>query len=1107
MRSHTRHTGAAVVAAAAALALAAGLAGQASAETNPGDSADRSAYADRSGQPVAKHRITLITGDRVTVDAKGRFVALEPAKGREKIPVHISKAAGRTLVIPADAARLLADGTLDQRLFDITELSKSANLKAQKNGPKVIIGYRGTAATAKAEVRGAGTVSRTLKSLNAQAVQAPKNDATDLWNALTNGDRAASGIARIWLDGVRKVTLEKSVPQIGAPKAWASNYDGKGVKIAVLDSGVDSTHPDLKDQVVASKNFTGDPDAEDRIGHGTHVASTAAGTGAQSGGKHKGVAPGAKILNGKVFGSSGGGDESTIIAAMDWAAEQGAGVVNLSLGGSDTVGVDPLEAAVNRLSAEKNILFAVSSGNDGPNSVGSPGTADAALTVGAVDHQDRLAPFSSGGPRIGDGAIKPDVTAPGVGITAAASKGSADQSPPGYVGMSGTSMSAPHAAGAAAILRQRHPDWTYAQIKSAIAGSAKGGDYTALEQGSGRIQVDQAVKQSVVAEPVSVNFGTQQWPHTDDKPVTRQVTYRNLGTKPVTLSLSATAVDPQGRPAPAGFFKLDADKVTVPAGGTASVGLTADTRLGGTVEGAYSGFVTAMDGEQSVRTAAVVNREPESHDVTFRYLGRDGKGAKAHFGYLLGRSEGVAGKYIEASAADSSTVTIRVPKGSYALNSWVLEDALNVDKGSDWVAQPKLDITKDTTVTVDARTAKPVSVTVPDRAATLEHAIVGYDVKTGNSTQFLGAWLNSLANVRSAHLGPRTTDGSLRQQWDSHWAGDRGKQYSITAGGPVKQLATGYTKHYKTGDFATVTVRAGTSATGRQGAVNAVGWLPGTEMPWPSYPEEPNLPATRTLYLSTADGVKWDLNFAQFSGQGIGMVTEAEYSVDRKTSFKAGKKYSRTVNRAVFGPALTDGSGLFRTGDEISGSLPLFADAQRNPGRSLFTSVNTTLYRNGTKIGTNQDPLQGQEVFKVPAGKAEYRLTTSVKRSPEVAAASTRIDASWTFRSQHAAQETRLPASVVRFNADTDLNSRVPAGRKATVPVVVEGAAKGRNLKSLSVYVSYDQGKSWKKHEVKDGRITVKNPAKGKSISYRAVVVDKQNNTSTVSIHNAYYGR
>ncbi|MFB9511642.1 S8 family serine peptidase, partial [Streptomyces aurantiacus] len=108
----------------------------------------------------------------------------------------------------------------------------------------------------------------------------------------------------------------KSVKQIGADKAWAAGYDGKGVKIAVLDTGVDTTHPDLKEQVVGEKNFSAAPDASDKDGHGTHVASTAAGTGA----KYKGVAPGAKLLNGKVLDDNGFGDDSGILAGMEWAA-------------------------------------------------------------------------------------------------------------------------------------------------------------------------------------------------------------------------------------------------------------------------------------------------------------------------------------------------------------------------------------------------------------------------------------------------------------------------------------------------------------------------------------------------------------------------------------------------------------------------------------------------------------------------------------------------------------------------------------------------------------------------------------------------------------------
>ncbi|MEV7287112.1 S8 family serine peptidase [Streptomyces sp. NPDC093252] len=1103
-----KRAGAATVAAAAAVVLAAGL-------TSPA-AAKPAADAVGAGVPssTGKQRVTLITGDRVSLDAKGRVVGLEPAKGRERIPVQVRQADGHTLVIPADAAGLVATGKLDQRLFDVTELNRAATRKAQKNGLKVIVGYRGAAAATKSDVRDAGTLRRSLKALNADAVQAPKDAGpADLWAAVTNGDSTASGIAHVWLDGVREVALDKSVPQIGAPKAWAKNYDGKGVKIAVLDTGVDTHHDDLKSQVVASKNFTSAADAGDKYGHGTHVASIAAGTGAKSGGKFKGVAPGAQILNGKVLDDNGFGDDSGILAGMEWAAEQGAGVVNLSLGGGDTPEIDPLEAAVNKLSAEKGILFAIAAGNDGPESVGSPGSADAALTVGAVDDQDKLAGFSSTGPRVGDGAIKPDVTAPGVAITAAAAKDSliareVGENPAGYLTIDGTSMATPHVAGAAAILKQQHPDWTSAQLKGALTGSTKGGNYTAFQQGSGRIQVDKAIEQTVIAEPVSVSFGTQQWPHTDDTPVTQQITYRNLGTQDVTLTLSATGLNPKGQAAPAGFFTLGATQVTVPKnGGTASVPFTADTRLGGTVDGAYSAFVTATGGGQSVRTAAAVQREVESYDLTVKHLDRSGNAAKNYSTSVVGISGLGTGKWLGVYDADG-TATVRVPKGGYILDSGVFVDPEDFSKGADWLAQPKLTISKNTTVTVDARKAKPVSISVPDAGATSTFAAPGYSVETPNATYGFGWWLESYAGFRSAHLGPQVTDGSLTQQWDGHWTKGTDKQWSTTTGSAVKQLSTGFTKHYKAADLATVKVNAGAPTSGKTGSVSAIGWLPGVSGASGIFVEQ-KLPATRTLYLSTVSGVKWDIDFEQLGAPDPDgwPTTEAAYSVSYAETFKGGKSYSKTVNRAVFGPTLTKGFGVYREGNEITGIIPLFADSKRNPGSSLLTSSATTLYRNGTKVRTSTDPLTGSDPFKVPSGDAEYKLTTSVKRTTKVAAASTRIDASWTFRSKKTSGSTALPVSTARFHAPTGADSRVTAGGTLSVPVVVEGAAKGSNLKSLAVYVSYDYGQTWKKVTVRDGKISVKSPAKGKAISFHAKISDKKNNKSTISIYNAYYGK
>ena len=176
----------------------------------------------------------------------------------------------------------------------------------------------------------------------------------------------------------------------------------------------------------ASANFTTDSSVTDGNGHGTHVASTVGGSGAASGGLRKGVAPRTNLMVGKVLSDGGYGEDSWVLAGMVWAVNEGADVVSMSLGGDTDDGSSPLAVAINELSATSDSLFVVAAGNNGgngPSTVTAPGSADAALTVGAVDVHDVMAGFSSRGPRFRNGALKPEVVAPGVDVTAARAAG------------------------------------------------------------------------------------------------------------------------------------------------------------------------------------------------------------------------------------------------------------------------------------------------------------------------------------------------------------------------------------------------------------------------------------------------------------------------------------------------------------------------------------------------------------------------------------------------------------------------------------------------------------------------------------------------------------
>ncbi|MEU9385668.1 S8 family serine peptidase, partial [Streptomyces sp. NPDC048279] len=686
------------------------------------------------GVPVT---VTLITGDKVTATQQpdgsvsvDDVSGVAGADGSARVAIE-----GRdTFVYPDRAMPYIAAGRLDKQLFDITQLIAQGYDDAHRTAlPLIVVRSPAGGAAPGGRLRsdsplpGART-TLVLPSVHAEAVETRRSKTPVFWDALTGtggqaslrsaaqndasssgatGPSFAAGVDKVWLDGRARADLADTTAQIGAPTAWTAGGTGAGVRVAVLDSGVDATHPDLTDRVVAARSFVEGEDVTDRNGHGTHTASTVAGTGAASGGKERGVAPGADLVVGKVLGDNGSGLISGIIAGMEWAARtEHAKVINMSLGTPAWhTQDDPLSQAVNQLSAETGALFVIAAGNSGnaPYSVSAPGTADAALTVGAVDAADHLADFSSAGPRMNDDALKPDLTAPGVDVLAARSQ--LMSSGEGYYRTdSGTSMAAPHVAGAAVLLAQKHPAWTGRQIKDALMStSVLTPDYSPYQAGTGRLDVGAAYLQDQVVASGSVDAGLIPWSKDrKPQPVKRQIVYTNATGHPIPLRLGVDRGD-----TPAGVFTLAADRVTVPAHGTSTVTVTADPR--GLPPGQYAAQVTAGFATGVVHTAAGLSVESEKHNLTVRLKDRAGKP--------------VSGE-VEITGADGRTTVMWVPNGTltsrWAPGSYTVVSTLDVtgrngphSLGYAVLTVPELKLTSDRNVDLDASRIRQIKVATP----------------------------------------------------------------------------------------------------------------------------------------------------------------------------------------------------------------------------------------------------------------------------------------------------------------------------------------------------------------------------------------------------------
>ena len=449
--------------------------------------------------------------------------------------------------------------------------------------------------------------------LNGLAVLVPPDKASLL--------ASLPGVARVYPTVTYGPLLDTSPAAIGAPLLWGRNLSsaGNGLKIAVLDDGIDHRHPFfdprpfrmpagfprgeasyVSAKVIVARAF---PPPSPRwqyaarpvdpafSAHGTHVAGIAAGvygTAASPPPPRRstsvsGVAPNAYLGNYKVLtiptvsGVGLNGNSPEIAAGIEAAVRDGMDVINLSLGEPEIEPARDLVVAAVNGAADAGVVPVVAAGNDfqefGRGSISSPASAAKAITAGAVTRRRAIADFSSSGPTPLSLRLKPDVTAPGVAILSSVpARGGL------WSSFSGTSMAAPHVAGGAALLRQRHPSWTVAQLKSALVLTggqvyrARRRAVAATRQGGAAVNLPRADRPLIFAAPATLSFGLLR------KPGRRQTALRRQARVAVTdagggVGRWSLSVEPSGRVR--GVFVRAPRSLSVPAAVRIRVSVTA----------------------------------------------------------------------------------------------------------------------------------------------------------------------------------------------------------------------------------------------------------------------------------------------------------------------------------------------------------------------------------------------------------------------------------------------------------------------------------------------------------------------------------------------------
>ncbi|TDV43576.1 S8 family serine peptidase [Actinophytocola oryzae] len=1039
--------------------------------------------------------VTLITGDTATLsrDATGEpRVSMTPT-GDHPTSFTTLRRGADLYVVPASVENLVPD-TLDLELFNVTGLIAQGYGDADTDTLPVIV--RGGASP-----RAAGSDAVPLSSIGATAVRLPKKN-----GFATTLDRAAGG-TKVWLDRrVRAAELDGNLTQIGAPQAWDAGLSGAGVDVAVLDTGIDVDHPDLRGKVVQQANFTDDPTAEDGHGHGTHVASIIGGSGAAAGGARKGVAYGARLLSGKVLGADGRGQLSWLIEGMEWAAAQGADVVNISLGGDAGDGDDPTAQALDALSRDTGTLFVVAAGNAGPGfaTIGTPGIAADALTVGAADPTGLPPYFSSQGPTRGTYRAKPDITAPGVDITGAL------LGTDGYTTLSGTSQATPHVTGAAALLRQAHPDWDWQHLKNALmtTADARIAAPAPYAEGAGLLDIPGALTDTLHLDRGNVDFGYLKY---GAKATTHDITLKltNDATTPQPVSFTDEETDPAGARAPAGMVTVTPATLTVPAGGTASV--TVRLTPGG--NGVYTGAVTlARQGKQPTRLPLGFYHEAPRQDLTVTVLNRRGEPdayGTVWLGNMAEMNPETGGGFTILQLDENGRGTARMTPGPISAIARVVTPASGrTPESVSFAGTPELTLDRDLAYTIDARRAKQLKpVAVEGVRTTVSTMSVHYGrqdaERDGGISDGIYATGEELARG-TVFVQPTPKVRSGLATFETHWELARGDdRYAVVLGSPNVPDPPAFTVRPSSfarldADYRSLGGRPDSYQTYQEPYTDLV-YVTGR------WVHPLAAPTRRTEWVTASKDVRWRQCVAG-PQEGVAVLCQPT------TTYRPGERRPAVWFRAPV-PAVTMAS---HNRDRME--LPVDLTDGDHEGSLYDVDAAGTrtfrLYRNGVEQPRFNDSWYFDTAPEPAMFRLEYTSEPDTKRLPIGTSTST----AWTFPSaaptDPEAWDTKPRLLSVDYQPGADGQGRLPAWRILDMGIRVTSWSAGETRLepgAMRFWASTDRGVRWHQGMVipnRDGSYRVIVPGvvtkPGQKVSVRVEASAAEGRTIKQTVVDAY---